>query len=89
MLPALLKYFYSFLRKLLILRKASCLVYPIFSIICNKRFRDGASAEDFVCHSALAFIALVGCESRDLIQLDDGGSQGLLPIAKLVSDRKG
>ena len=65
------------------------MVYPVFSIICDKRFSDGASAEDFVCHSALAFIALVGCESCDLIQLGDGGSQGLLPIAKLVSNREG
>ena len=61
------------------------MVYPVFGIICDKRFSDGASAEDFVC----AFIALVGCESCDLIKLGDGGSQGFLPIAKLISDRKG
>ena len=35
------------------------------------------------------FIRLFGRESRDLIQLNDAGSQGFLPIAKLLSDTKG
>jgi hypothetical protein len=35
------------------------------------------------------FIRLFGRQSRDLIKLNDAGSQGFLPIAKLLNDRKG
>jgi hypothetical protein len=73
--------FYSFLSKLLILRKAKCWVFGIFGIVCKKGLIDCASATDFLVAECSFFIRLFGRESRDLIQLNDAGSQGFLPIA--------
>ena len=78
-------HFYSFPSKLLILRKAKCWVFGIFGIVCEKGTHPLCKRDRFSLECSF-FIRLFGRESRDLIQLNDSGSQGFLPIAKLLSD---
>jgi hypothetical protein len=73
--------FYSFPSKLLILRKAKCWVFGIFGIVCKRDSSTVQARQIFFVAECSFFIRLFGRESRDLIQLNDAGSQGFLPIA--------